>query len=515
MPQCKINGRDIEVKQGTTIMEAFYKLEEEIAHYCYHPGLSIAGVCRLCMVEIEGNPKIQIACNTEVQEGMVISNKTDTVKEAVRWGLDFHLINHPLDCPICDQSGECELQIQYMKFGRYEPDMAKKKVKKRKVIDLGSKIVLDSERCILCSRCVRFTDEVSKTHELGIFNRGDHSEIGTFKDKPLENKYALNTVDICPVGALTSKDFRFRQRVWYLKSKPTLCSGCSTGCSVNAYYNEEGVFRLRPKYNKDVNGHWMCDEGRLTYKSANISDRLRKARVGEKGHLEIMNASKALMSAKVELEKQIEKGKDTVALVLTGSYTNEEYDAILSLFSQTLKIPHIFHWENRDSHLEDFDGILLRNDRSPNTKGLLNALKKYQITPQNSWEGFSQKKFHTAVVMGPENQSLFKDFKEKVKMLDEGVENLIWFTAGQNKMLSQMSCYIWQIPLKVHFEKQGTFTNHSGLEQKFQKVCTLLEESYDLVEVAKILNNEKSTEAAHHEEKIRKTNYFTQVRGSL
>ena len=268
MVKCTINGKEVEVEKGTTVIQAFKQLDEDIAHYCWHPGLSIAGVCRLCMVEIEGNPRLQIACNTPVQDGMVISNQSEMVKDAVKWGLDFHLINHPLDCPICDQAGECGLQDQYMQFGQYDPEMGKQKVKKRKVVDLGERVVLDSERCILCSRCVRFTEEVSKTNELGIFNRGDRSEIGTFEDKPLNNKYSVNTVDICPVGALTSKDFRFRQRVWFLKDKPSVCTGCSTGCSIDVYYNKEGVWRVKPRHS-EVNGYWMCDEGREIYKSVN------------------------------------------------------------------------------------------------------------------------------------------------------------------------------------------------------------------------------------------------------
>ena len=191
-PQAKmitisINGKEVEVKEGSTIIEAYYQNKEDIAHYCWHPGLSIAGVCRLCMVEIEGNPRLQIACNTTVTPGMKVNNASAKVKDAVKWGLDFHLINHPLDCPICDQAGECGLQDQYMKYGQYDSEMGEAKVKKHKVVDLGPRVVLDSERCILCSRCVRFTDEVSKTNELGIFNRGDRAEIGTFEGKPLAN----------------------------------------------------------------------------------------------------------------------------------------------------------------------------------------------------------------------------------------------------------------------------------------------------------------------------------------
>ena len=292
--QCEINGQKIKLKEGTSVIEAFKKLDQDICHYCWHPGLSVAGVCRLCMVDIKGMNKLQIACNTKVQEGMLVSNQSEKVKEAVRWGLEYHLINHPLDCPICDQAGECALQDQYMKFGSYDSSMSETKVKKRKVVDLGSKIVLDTERCILCSRCVRFTDEVTKTHELGIFNRGDRSEIGVFKDKPLENDYAVNTVDICPVGALTSKEFRFQQRVWYLKIASSICTGCSTGCNIYVDYNEEGVWRFRPRFNEKINGHWICDKGRGLYKNTDRKIRMAMALQGGGLKLEAFKVQRSL-----------------------------------------------------------------------------------------------------------------------------------------------------------------------------------------------------------------------------
>ena len=302
MPKCKINGKEVEVPAGSSIIQAFKASGEDIAHYCWHPGLSVAGVCRLCMVDIEGNPKMQIACNTTVAEGMVITNRSEKVKDTVKWGLDFHLINHPLDCPICDQAGECGLQDQYMQFGKYEPEMAERKVKKHKVVDLGPTVMLDTERCILCSRCVRFTEEVSKTRELGIFNRGDRSEIGTFDGKPLNNNYSLNTVDICPVGALTSKDFRFRQRVWYLKEASTICTGCSTGCNVTAYYNEEGMWRVRPRLNEKVNGYWMCDKGRDIYKYVNKKSRLLTAKISKGSQVEALEAGAAVKKLSASLK---------------------------------------------------------------------------------------------------------------------------------------------------------------------------------------------------------------------
>ncbi|RYZ85765.1 MAG: 2Fe-2S iron-sulfur cluster binding domain-containing protein, partial [Proteobacteria bacterium] len=414
MPKCTINGKEVEVKAGSTIIEAMYQIDEPIAHYCYHPGLSVAGVCRLCMVEVEGNPRVQIACNTAVTEGMKVNNTSAKVRDAVKWGLDFHLINHPLDCPICDQAGECGLQDQYMEFGKYDPEMAERKQKKHKVVDLGPTVVLDSERCILCSRCVRFTDEVSKTYELGLFNRGDRTEIGTVEGKKLDNNYSLNTVDICPVGALTSKDFRFRQRVWYLKDAETICPGCSTGCSTKVYFNKEGMFRVKPVYNEKVNGHWMSDEGRNTYKFVNKEFRLLKAKKGNGGTWTEM----APGAAAKELSQSLQGASgDSLALVLTAQYTVEEYESILSTFVNTFKTKKIYFWVNNKETFDAFDGLLLRGDKNPNTKGLLKALEKYGINA--SWgdlkSGIASGTIKTLVVAGPENQAVFPDLSAHIQ----------------------------------------------------------------------------------------------------
>ena len=478
MPKCTINGKEVEVKAGSTIIEAMYQMDEPIAHYCYHPGLSVAGVCRLCMVEIEGNPRVQIACNTAVTEGMKVNNTSAKVRDAVKWGLDFHLINHPLDCPICDQAGECGLQDQYMEFGKYDPEMAERKQKKHKVVDLGPTVVLDSERCILCSRCVRFTDEVSKTYELGLFNRGDRTEIGTVEGKQLDNKYSLNTVDICPVGALTSKDFRFRQRVWYLKDSESICPGCSTGCNTKVYFNKEGMFRVKPIYNEKVNGHWMCDEGRDTYKFVNKEVRLLKAKKGSGGIWTDM----APGAVAKELAPTLKAAAgDSLALVLTAQYTVEEYEAIVSTFVNTFNTKKIYFWINNKESFESFDGLLLRGDKNPNTKGLLRTLEKYGITA--SWSelaaGLSSGAVKTLVVAGPENQSVFPDLPAKISELSKA-KNLIWLQAGKNAELEALTGNVTLIPLKTYVEKDGTFINHEGIEQKFKRATTVVAEALTL-----------------------------------
>lgn len=518
MPKVTINGKEIEVPQGSTVIQAFKQAGMDICHYCWHPGLSVAGVCRLCMVQIEGMPKLQIACNTEVKDGMVVNNTSEAVKDTVKWGLDFHLINHPLDCPICDQAGECGLQDQYMRFGQYDPEMAEPKVKKHKVVDLGPTVVLDSERCILCSRCVRFTDEVSKTHELGIFNRGDRSEIGTVEGKPLDNNYSLNTVDICPVGALTSKDFRFRQRVWYLKEADSICPGCSTGCNVKVYFNEEGLWRVKPRVNPEVNGHWMCDVGRNTYKYVNLKNRLLSGKVGKRDVWQEVSVEDAVRSAGEKLRDTVQKfGADSVALVVTGQYTNEEYESLFQFFGQDLKAKNVFHWLNNPEKVNDFDGLLFRGDRNPNTKGLENAFGKFGGKGQ--WEnlqaGLSSGKFKTVLVAGPEDQSVFPDLNEKIQLLSQA-ENLIWLTAGLSAALDSVGSETWQIPMKAHVEKAGSFTNFQGKVQGFKVATTIVPQALTLSEATELMaGREIDWNLRPKGVGGPKTNYATGVRGSL
>lgn len=513
MPKCTINGREVEVKDGATIMEAYHQLGEDICYYCWHPGLSVAGVCRLCMVEIEGNPRPQIACNTTVAEGMKITNKSEKIKESVKWGLDFHLINHPLDCPICDQAGECGLQEQYMQFGKYDPEMAERKVKKRKVVNLGERVVLDTERCILCSRCVRFTKEVSKTEELGIFNRGDRSEIGTFEDKPLNNNYSVNTVDICPVGALTSRDFRFKQRVWFLKSADSICPGCSTGCNVKVYYNKDGAYRVKPNYNADVNGYWMCDKGRDVYRFVNREFRLLQARHQTAGKVNEMAPGLAAKKVGETLRSQ----SSGIALVVTAQYTREELDAIVGLFARDWKNKNVFHWMNEPEKFEEFDGVLYRGDKNPNTKGLIQVFEKYDI--RTGWaqlqKAIESGQIHTLVVAGPENQENFPDLSAKIRELSK-VKNLVWLTAGKNEELMKLN-NAWLIPMKVFIEKSGTFVNFKGLEQKIKRGFSVVSEALSLDEAAKLFAGQEITPHTEPEEPFhqRVKNEFIYERGSL
>jgi NADH-quinone oxidoreductase subunit G len=293
MAKITLDGREIEVRDGSTILEAANRHGAEVPHYCYHPGLSISGNCRMCLVEVEGMPKLVIGCYTQVKDGMVVNTKVDKVKQAQQSVMEFLLVNHPLDCPICDQAGECKLQDYSFEYGTGKSRYVEPKQTGNKAVDIGKHVMLDQERCIQCSRCTRFCDEITETSELDFFQRGSKTAIGLHPGVRLDNDYSGNVVDICPVGALTSKEFRFQTRVWYLQQTPTVCAGCSRGCNVvaatgkqNKLFTSPGQFddrikRVVPRHNEAVNGYWICDEGRLSHERLQAADRLSQPMAGE------------------------------------------------------------------------------------------------------------------------------------------------------------------------------------------------------------------------------------------
>ncbi|MBL3520454.1 (2Fe-2S)-binding protein [Arcobacter lanthieri] len=266
-----INGIEMQATKGSLLIDKLLDENIHIPHFCYHQALGKDGNCRMCMVEIEGQKRPQIACDTPIKDGMIVRTKGEKIEKVRRDILELELINHPIDCPTCDQAGECKLQDYYMESGFYSSRFAlddKNNAEKR--VDLGSNVMLDQERCVLCLRCVRFCKDITKTAELGVISRTDHSVIGTFPGRPLNNPYAMNVVDLCPVGALTSKDFRFKQRVWFLQSFEAICNGCSKGCNIHVdhrkeKYKDDMIHRFRPRVNKAVNGWFICDKGRLSY----------------------------------------------------------------------------------------------------------------------------------------------------------------------------------------------------------------------------------------------------------
>jgi len=330
MPQITVDGEVIEVAAGRTILQA---LDDagllmngvDVPHYCWHPKLTIDGSCRLCQVEVEGIPKLQIACNTPVKDGMVVHTKTDRVKRAREGVMELLLINHPLDCPICDQAGECKLQDYAYEYGVTHARTKEPRRAAKKRVDLGPTIVFDQERCILCRRCVRFCREIPQTGELAVFHRGDRSVIETFPGAELDNPYSMNVADICPVGALTTKDFRFKIRVWFLNDVPGVCTGCANGCNVHLGVATNKVYRYLPRRNDAVNDTWICDAGRMTYKEIGAESRLQRAYVRGPGGLQESGYKAALEHAASRLRALLDaKGPGVIAALASPHATNED-----------------------------------------------------------------------------------------------------------------------------------------------------------------------------------------------
>jgi NADH-quinone oxidoreductase subunit G len=362
MPIVKINDKEVEVPAGTNMIEAAKRVGEEIPHYCYHPHLSIAGNCRMCLVDVVGGRGPEIACNMQARDGLAIRTDTPAVTKMRKSVMEFLLVNHPLDCPICDQSGECRLQDYYMDHGRYDSRGMDPKVGKHKRQDIGTQLVLDSERCVHCSRCERFGDEVTGTGELRLMNRTDHTEIGVFPGDHITHEYQGNLSEICPVGALTSKDFRFERRVWYLKETASVCNGCATGCNLTVCHQEGEVFRFSGRRNDAVNKSWLCDVGRHAYKEVASLERLLRGSVDGRA----VSGEEAVAALSERLKAA---GAARVGIVLGNKATNEANWAALQLSKGALRGARVFFVDGNDPGAKPGDAILQDSDRAPNSAG--------------------------------------------------------------------------------------------------------------------------------------------------
>jgi len=450
MVKLTIDGHELEFPAGTSLFDACREARgEALPHFCYHPDLPIAGVCRLCQVEVEGMPKLTIACNTSVREGMVVHTRNERVRTAAKQILELHLINHPVDCPICDQAGECGLQNQYMSYGLYDSKVPQgDKVLKAKAEVIGPHVILDKERCVLCSRCVRFCDSVTGTGELGIFNRGDRAEIGIAPGKELNNPYSLNTVDICPVGALTSRDFRFKKRVWLLKSTNSICSGCATGCNVRVDHEGDRIYRLKPRYNSEVNGHWMCDQGRMTYRGVHSEKRLGRPQARRDGALVDVSWDEVHET----LAAQPDGGP---GLWITSPHqTLEEIGLFAALAGDAPRSGGIVTSGRGAS-----DDLLIDADRTPNRTGL-------------TWFGFDQhdaaglsallhRSKGAVVVYGGDPAAEMEGFAAAL-----GGRPLIYF-GTHFQTTAELASLV--IPMSTWAEKDGLFANRQGRVQAFRR----------------------------------------------
>lgn len=484
----KVDGRELEVPKTmadpisgkpipTTMIQACALANVDVPHYCYHPKLPVAGNCRMCLVEFgtpamgpdrkpimnpDGSPKIAkshrpaIACATPISPGMEIYTNTPAVKQMREGVLEFLLINHPLDCPICDQAGECKLQEYSVDYGKAESRFVEPKVHKPKRVDLGPRIMLDDERCILCTRCIRFTKDVVGDDALGIVNRGSYNVLTAYPGKIFDNNYTLNTVDICPVGALTSKDFRFQMRVWFLKETKSICASCATGCNIVIGSREEKVYRFEPRENDAVNACWMCDYGRLNYKWIGREDRLTQVQ-SPKSKAQSQRVTWAEVLRELS-EKLKETPSGSVAIVASARQTNEEL-YLLSKLAKKAKALTDSVPRSREG-----DKLLLNADRNPNSRGarLLGiAAEPMGATLPKIADGIRNGKIKTLIAFAEDvtKHGIGADLLRKLDLLI--VSDIL------PNETTKLAHYL--LPGCAHAEKRGTFTNAKGRVQRFMK----------------------------------------------
>ena len=464
-----------------------------IPHYCYHPALSVVASCRMCLVEVgekkpDGTvvmqPRVIPACQTPAKDNTVIQTATAKSKSAQAQTLESILLNHPLDCPVCDKAGECKLQDYSYNYGNSESRMVDEKNTPPNKPDLGNNISLFTDRCIMCSRCVRFTREISGTAELHVVNRGSHAEIDVFPTEPLNNKLASNVVDLCPVGALASKDFLYTHRVWNLKTQDSVCAGCSTGCSIHLDTNKNVVYRLRPRENPNAQGYFMCDDGRLGYHYVNSSNRISKPHMKSESGADLSSWKDILPALRAELNAVASKNPAGIAVMLSPFLTIEE-GFLLATFIKSISsksklvlgpVPVI----GEDDHYPKTRGSVapqvkftIRNEKCPNKKGIEQIIKHFEgdviLVSDYLSKNTPEALFIAAGYQGEEvawfDNNLLGLFK-KVKLL---ITQDLFPSA-----LTDVSKYI--IPSAAFSEKEGTFVNFAGLAQELHWACVPLKQ---------------------------------------
>lgn len=477
MSTFKLDGREIPFEPGDSIMRAAWRQGIEIPHYCWHPGLSVAANCRMCLVHITSGrqlempqlvkdpetgeyrqatkPKLVPACQTPAADGLEVSSSNEEVKSAQASVQEFLLLNHPVDCPICDQAGECKLQDYYeehlhqLKRKRTEP------VHKPKGVRFGPTIVFDAERCILCTRCVRVCEELVGDPVLSKRERGNKSEIVLSPGRQLDHRYTLMTEHVCPVGALTSRDFRFKARVWFLRSADSVCDGCARGCASHADFDpRKGLIeRLRPRDDERVNQYWMCDDGMLSYR-AQREDRIESATIGRGPERRFVSNTNALAEAAAML-RGVESGK--LAVVLSAAHSTEDNLAMVALnkaLGGKLFLAARPDWEG--------DDILRRDDQNPNRKGALLAAGASELPDLSALgEAIREGSIAGVIALGAaaDLDIPASDALKSVPLI------------SLNTHISELAALAdIVLPVAMHFETEGSFVNFEGFIREFEVV---------------------------------------------
>jgi NADH-quinone oxidoreductase subunit G len=472
MPTITIDGRQVGFKPGQTIIQAARDAGIEIPHFCWHPALSVSGNCRICLVEVENLPKLVIACATLADENMVVHTNSEKTVHARNAVMEFLLINHPLDCPICDEAGECKLQDYAYKYSIGESRFDEEKNHKDKRVELGPNVMFDQERCISCSRCIRYCEEIVGEPQLTFVQRGEKVTIKTFPGKKLDNKYSMNVIEICPVGALTSRDFRFKARVWDMSRTESICSGCARGCNMNIWVRDNQIMRLTPRENMEVNQYWMCDYGRLeTFKYINdVSTRVNSPMVrpfeagilnDEQYDLFKCDWDNAIARAISELKNY----RPEEICFAASPYSTLEDNFVLKRFAEEvigsaniIYIPKIIK--------DDEDNFLIRADKTPNSKGV----ELLGIKPINN-------AFVNSIISGKlkliyiinDTLSRLENAEELMKRLEVGIVHISNFIPASKK-----ATVIF--PASTYAEVNGTIVNFQGRVQRLRPAVATIEE---------------------------------------
>ena len=490
----QIDGVWLKFPKGTRMIEACKQAKKEVPHYCYHPKLSSPGNCRMCLVEMgmpprpapgtepekdeHGMPKIGwmpravIACANTVAEGMGIRTDSVLTQECRKGVMEFLLINHPLDCPICDQAGECRLQEFSVEHGKGESRFRENKVKKPKNVDIGPRVRLDDERCIMCSRCIRFSAEIADDPVLGFTERGSFTTLAVHPGKRLENNYSLNTVDICPVGALTSNDFRFQQRVWFLNEVNSICTGCGRGCNMEIGARGNTVYRQTPRENNDVNSTWMCDQGRLDFHFLNSELRLTDPLLKVGGKHQTATWKKAIQAVAAGLAGM--KGEE-IAIIASARMTNEELFFVKHL-ARTLGT------ENVDviQRTGGADNYLRADDLNPNSNGVRQILG---IEPGTRMEVItelmSSGRLRAVIALG---ENLLKVGFERRDLEKVSFFVSLHILANASAELSHVV-----LPGSAYAEKRGSMINVTGRLQRLNKAVNAPGNARDTWEILRDL----------------------------
>ncbi|MFH1049760.1 MAG: molybdopterin-dependent oxidoreductase [bacterium] len=487
MPHIVIDGKRIETSSGKTVIEAAYENGIEIPHFCWHPELSISGNCRMCLVEVgqpkrladgstevdnSGNPvisffpKLQIACATVVSDGMNIKTNSEKAIQAREAVMEFILINHPLDCPICDEAGECKLQEYAYRHSRGESRFVDEKNAALKRQEWGDNVMYDAERCITCSRCIRYAQEVAHQDILTFVNRGDHVTIEVAKDEKFNNPYSMNVIEICPVGALTSRDFRFKSRVWDMSFNDSICPGCAKGCNIKIGVRNNEILRFEPRSNPFVNKYWLCDYGRLTQEQKVNENRITEPEI------KINNGEKESISWEQALQKtgnMLKTFKPNEIMFLGSAMATNEDNYLLHKFAKSvIGTNNIDFFRHEDNSFGD--NFLKQNDKTPNSAGAEEVGVKPGMKGINTEQLIEKIKFGNIKLL----YIMDEDLEDEPEVIDEldNLNALIVHAKNRTQLTNKADLVL---PCSTFAETDGTFVNHHGRVQHFKEALVTSE----------------------------------------